>query len=309
MRIAEKIGESIYGKVSTFDPWGHTLALSRTALVLAALLTLLFNDSSVVFRPIVGSPDIPSCIGASKLSIFCLFADHLELARWISIAILLVTLTGFYPAFTCILHWWVSFSFISTATIVDGGDQVASVLTLLLIPICLLDKRKNHWHQNQFTHSNTQKIIAFSTLQVIKIQVAFIYFQACVSKLNVSEWVDGTAVYYWFLNPMFGVTADVQPIFTWVLSNPIIVVLITWSALLLEFMIFVVFTLPEKHPMRKYMLIAGLAFHFFIMSIHGLVSFFFSMAGALIIYLLPTQFNIKQLRKAKPKTVVEQSAI
>ncbi|RAW03473.1 hypothetical protein [Pseudochryseolinea flava] len=189
----------------------------------------------------------------------------------------------------------------TTATIVDGGDQVVTVLTLLLIPICLLDRRRNHWHVNTYQHNASLRLVAYSTLVVIKIQVAYIYFQACVSKFSVSEWADGTAVYYWFLNPMFGVTTDTQPIFVWVLSKPVPVTVLTWGALFVEFLIFAVFTLKENHPLKRYVFLLGIAFHFVIMLIHGLVSFFFSMAGALIIYLLPSHTTMPFKRDSTSK--------
>ena len=40
------------------------------------------------------------------------------------------------------------------------------------------------------------------------------------------------------------------------------------------------------------MLILGISFHFSIFVIHGLFSFFFAMAAALILYLIPAGFNV-----------------
>lgn len=53
------------------------------------------------------------------------------------------------------------------------------------------------------------------------------------------EWVDGTAVYYWFLNPMFGVTDGSKPFVVSILFNPVAVVVVTCGALVLEFLIFI----------------------------------------------------------------------
>ncbi|RAW03474.1 hypothetical protein [Pseudochryseolinea flava] len=110
MSVIGKLGKYFDERVSNFTPWDNTLGFCRTSLALATLITLLFNESATVFRPIVGSPDIPSCIGVSKFSLFCLLHDNLEVARWISIGILTITIIGFYPAVTCIFHWWVTFS-------------------------------------------------------------------------------------------------------------------------------------------------------------------------------------------------------
>jgi len=298
--MIESIGKYFYSKIAGFEPWGLTLALCRTALAIATLVTLLFNGTGDVFRPILGSPNIPSCVGISQISIYCLLNGHLDVARWISIGILVVTISGYYPRITCVLHWWVTFSFISCATIVDGGDQIASVLTLLLIPLCLLDPRVNHWNANDRDMSPGKRLFAYFTFQVIRLQIAFIYFQACVSKFSVTEWVDGTAVYYWFLNPMFGVSSHIKPFLTFLLSKPLIVAAMTWGALAMEFIIFLCIMLRFSHPVKKYVFIAGVLFHGMIMVIHGLVSFFFSMSAALIIYLLPLRPDLSFFQKRRP---------
>jgi len=70
----------------------------------------------------------------------------LVLMKWLAILVLLFVIIGYFQKIACLLHWWVSFSFLYSATIIDGGDQIASILTFLLIPICFLDNRKNHWN-------------------------------------------------------------------------------------------------------------------------------------------------------------------
>ena len=36
---------------------------------------------------------------------------------------------------TAIPHWWISWSFITSVTVQDGGDQITAVLSLLLVPV------------------------------------------------------------------------------------------------------------------------------------------------------------------------------
>ncbi len=77
----------------------------------------------------------------------------------------------------------------SSATIVNGGDQLTAVITFLLIPICLSDDRKNHWANpgNAIPKSLWKRILltnSFIAHQIIRLQIAFVYFNGFTSKLG-----------------------------------------------------------------------------------------------------------------------------
>ncbi|MFK7799317.1 MAG: hypothetical protein AB8E82_17840 [Aureispira sp.] len=36
---------------------------------------------------------------------------------------------------TSILHWWITFSYMHTSALVEGGEQIASIMTLAFIPL------------------------------------------------------------------------------------------------------------------------------------------------------------------------------
>lgn len=300
------LNKSFNSEASKFQ-WTNVYGLARTFLALGTLLTLCFNDVGILFRQGVGVEEFPSCIGPSAYSLFCFFSHDLVLAKGISIVILLSVISGFYPRITGILHWWVSFSFMNSSLIVDGGDQVTAVLTLLILPICLTDGRRNHW-QNATSPVeipslglNIRQIVAFSTLWIIRIQVAFIYFHAGIAKLEVEEWANGTALYYWFNNTMLGASDWLSPILNLMTSNAVFVSFSTWGILLLEILLFAAIFMRKKD--REKLLIVGIVFHFGIILIFGLVSFFCAMAAALILYLRPFEktfsFNVV---KTKQKT-------
>gem|GEM_PF-5738772 len=59
--------------------------------------------------------------------------------------------------------------------------------------------------------------------------------------------------------------------------------IINWSVIIFELTLFGAFFMPPKR--RVFLLLPALCFHFLILVLHGLVSFFFSAAGLLIIYL------------------------
>jgi antimicrobial peptide system SdpB family protein len=123
-------------------------------------LTLIFNETGILFRPGSGMPNYPVCQGVGILGIFCNFNPYLEVARWISVIILLVVASGWRPRYTALFHWWISFSLQTSAITVDGGDQVTAVLTFLLLPIALTDKRKWHW-QSVSAEENQENIDSF----------------------------------------------------------------------------------------------------------------------------------------------------
>lgn len=300
MSIITRLAVKIEYFARHYNPWTKVYACARSLLAFGTLITLIFNDSGILFRPTAQFSQAPACIGIAKVSIFCLFNDNLELARFICILLLLIVLTGFYPRITALFHWWVSFSVITTMTIVDGGDQIASVLTLLLIPIAITDNRKNHWNDQPVSNSIYSRILVYSTICVIRLQIAILYFHSSVSKFNVEEWVDGTAVYYWFLDPMFGIPYEKRTILVNMLSNGIFVAALTWGTLILELLIATTLFLPPNHRMRRLLLPVGLLFHIGILLIHGLVSFFFSMAASLILLLIPaTSTSLSNYRKSK----------
>lgn len=279
-------------------PWTNVYGLARSLLAFGTLATLLVHDADFLFRPLgIEQYETGNNIYLLRWSLFTMLSgENLELARWLSIVLLLFVISGWQPRITGPLHWWVSFSFASSCVIVDGGDQVTAILTLLLLPICLTDGRKWHWQQSPVkvlsnTRNKTSGFIATSSLWVIKLQVAVIYFIAATAKLSVPEWSNGTALYYWFLHPIFGFSEWLQPLFLGILVQPIGVTLLTWGVLILEIILFAGFFMAVKH--RKKLLVIGLLFHFGIVVVHGLFSFFFAMSAALILYLWPLHQSFK----------------
>ena len=291
------------------NPWTNVYGFVRSLLALGTLCTLVLNDMGTLFRPVAGQTDCPACVGLAQYSLFCWLGD-LELARWVCVGILTLVLIGIYPRLTALLHVYVGFSFMSTAVLVDGGDQVTLVLSFLLLPLALTDPRTWHWSSGPDSEGTSygfrlRKLIALTSYPLLRIQVALIYFEACVGKFRVPEWADGTALYYWVSNPTFGLSPEVHGLLLPLLANRWCIVLLTWSVLFLEGGLFLGLTLEPKY--RRYLLWAGLSFHFMIILIHGLPTFFMAMAAALIIFLRPfyqpftTSFALNRLQKIVPQ--------
>jgi len=164
-------------------------------------------------------------------------------------------------------------------------------LTLFLIPLTLLDRRINHWYEPKLT-SYRQNFIAKIIFFILLIQVAVIYLQAGVEKLYLcKEFVDGTAVYYWFNHNIFGLPEWLRPAVNSLLKYPIIMAFTTWGTVIFEIVMFgIVFSSP---PVRRKFLWAAIIFHLSILFFFGLFSFFFAMMGCIILYCLPWDEQIE----------------
>lgn len=274
-------------------------SLSRSLICIGTLITLVFNDVSTLFGNKINNN---SDFFHIKYNFFSLFGENLVFGKVLAIIILLIVIIGYYPRFTGLLHFYITYSFFLACDVVDGGDHIASNLTLLLCPLCLLDGRKNQWsRESSFLIGNNtfDSIIKRTFVLLICIQVCSIYLHAFVGKLFVEEWINGTAVYYWFTHSYFGVNPFFLDPVRQVLSNDIIVLSITWGTLIFEFLLAACLILPKNDHKRILFLILGICFHLAIVFIHGLVSFYFVMAAALVLYLIPfdLQVSLNEINK------------
>ncbi len=272
-------------KFSSRNVWGNYLGLSRSSIAFGTFLTLVFNPLAEL---ITGSGPSTDPLG---ISIFTILSQHLTLAKVISLSILALVVIGWRPRYTSVFHWWITYSFASSANIIDGGDHISVILTSLLLPLCLTDSRKWHWQSLENINTTTIKFAATSitaqiAIFIIKIQISFIYLHSAVAKTRVTEWMDGTALYYWFKHPVFGGNDFILPILSPLINNEFISTYLTWFVIIFEFFLFAGIFMDNK--LKPFFMALAISFHFLIFLIHGLSSFFFTMSGALILYFAPT---------------------
>lgn len=266
----------------------NVYGIARTLLAIGTLSTLLFNKKSTLFLYGLENDLQVEPTSITKISLFFLI-DNYNIALSISIFILLLVITGIYPRLTGVFHWWVSYSLSVSSYLVDGGDQIAALLTFFLIPITLLDRRKNHWSR-PITLNYTPSLFLFFTTILLKLQVAIIYFHAGIAKLFVPEWLNGSAVYYWFNSQNFGAPQWFLYLADPFLRSPFIITMITWGTMFFEIILFASIFI-QNFRIKKYLFWSGITFHFLILLVHGLFSFFFSMSGALILLLIYPTLN------------------
>lgn len=306
----------MFNKINTFavqfssnkKPWTNVYGLARALIALSTLVTLLFNDVSTLFKPVAGFMEYPSC-SVYSISVFCLVPNdylYLNVMKWIAIIILIMVISGWRPRYTGVLHWWIASSIQNTAVTLDGGEQVAVVLTFLLIPITILDNRK--WHWTTIAEENIKKtrphatIIASVFLLAIRLQMAIIYFQAAIAKVKNPEWIDGTALYYYLNDPMLGLNNTLKVLFNPILNSSL-VVLPTWGTILLELALGSGLLASKKY--RNILLLSGISLHISIALIMGLYSFSTIMCAGLILAFYPSEKPINIFKSKELSNSIE----
>lgn len=262
--------------------------VGRSLLALCTLIAIGFNDPVDLFTPTYALNPLYEQFTFSKISIFYLLSNHLFFAKFLSVIILLSVIIGLLPRITCFLHWWISYSFAAGSFIFDGGDQIAEILALLLIPILVTDDSFFQWNKKNKIRSfgYYKNFHVFAWLLIVQIQMCVLYFHSSIGKFSLTEWGNGTAVYYWFTDPDVGMPNYLIPFLLPLIKSSWGVMLISWGTLVIEFMLFLSFFI-RKPGFNRSVLLLGILFHFSIGMVHGLWSFFFAMAGGLILYLSP----------------------
>ncbi|QFQ97531.1 hypothetical protein F9278_16390 [Streptomyces phaeolivaceus] len=274
-----------------FDPRTNVYGLMRTLIAVGMFATLTLTPAAALFHPVAGTKDAPYCDGLSAISGFCVGGDALglDVRRCLLAAVLIPVMIGWRPRFWVIPHWWVAFSVVSSLSLPDGGDTVAVILTLAIVPFGLVDDRTWHWSTKGGSKSLSGSAAAFCyvTHWAIRIQVAGIYFQSSVAKFGVAEWADGTALAYWLNDPSFGLLPLWKPAMQPLLENGYTVAALTWGVLVMELTL--AFSLFWKAEVRRKTFWLGITLHAGIALFMGLFSFAFIMFGALVIaYQVPT---------------------
>lgn len=272
----------------------NSITLGRTLLALSTLSTLLFNSTSDLFpsyhlEKIAGREEF-----IYKYNFFLIF-DNPLIPQVLAIVFLLIIIGGIFPRITCFIQTYISYSLFHSLLVVEGGDQINAILALLLIPICCLDKRLFAWKTTSihtYSSKNIFLINAFCAVFFIKIQMAILYLNAGVEKLASNEWANGTAIYYWFNNNTFGANNFIASLYGFLFENDLSVTVINFGVILLEIVLFLSLVINQR---AKYLLfLAAVIFHFFIIIVHGLPSFFFSMTAGLMLYLWNNELTIKE---------------
>lgn len=224
----------------------------------------------------------------SKFGLFCLGngAGILDLTLWLAVAVLALIVVGFAPAATAVPHWYVTWSFMTSSTAVDGGEHLSANLTLILIPLVLMDRRLWHWSKDVHYEKRNSwvKYVAYCALGLFIMKVMGAYFQASVAKFGVLEWSDGTALWYWMQNPTFSPTAPFGDFARAVLQFLPVTIAATYGTLILQLSLVPAAFYPGTA--RRTLLVLAVLFHLGIAATMGLWSFSLIMIAADLLLLI-----------------------
>lgn len=264
-------------------PWNQTVALARALLALSTMIPLATTDPSTLFLGAAPRDDV--CSSLALPNMFCLLEpSQYWFGSTVSLISLALVIVGVLPQVTCWAHAYVAFCFATAVTTPVGGDQVAQNLTLLLIPICVTWPGVSMWKPVLPRPAiGWREIVAWSGMVAVSIQAVTVYTVAFISKLAVMEWADGTALYYWFSDPMFGPAGWLGDGALALSANPWLVGAATFGSLAVEACLAVAFLYGRRG--KLYALCVGIAFHAVIAVIMGLYSFSLAMIALLILYL------------------------
>lgn len=273
--------------ISGFDHRTRWFAAGRTILGLGPLLTLLATPMAAFVVP-VGTESGVRCGGVRSASVLCLGPDEigLEPRRWLLIAIYAAVVAGVLPRLVGPLHLWAAYSLSVSFTLPDGGESIGVIVAAILLPLTLVDGRRNHWHRPDRPLNGHQAAVAAATEFLLRVQLAYVYLDAGISKMGVTDWANGTAEYYIAHDRSFGVAGPIRPFWLWIVSMPAGTLAVTWLAIGAEITIGVL--LLGSRRWRTTCLAMDVALHVGIILTIGLWSFSLVMLGSAMMAANPT---------------------
>ena len=300
--MLSSLHQRMTGAIASFDS-RLSVQMGRSLIALAQLSILLFTSWSSLTPDIVGQDISPHCVGVTRGSLFCLDRTPDELfARMGAVLVLLLVVSGFLPAVSGFLHAWVSFSLSTSIGLPDGGDAAAAVTTLMIAFLTLRDLQWNAWrHRPRASSSRALDGVAWGSWWILRVQIAFIYFESGLSKFGTADWVNGSALYYVVRDPSFGasgMTGDVARALT---EIPLGTAVLTWGTIALE--VAVGALLLGGPEARRVALGLVIALHVGIIVFVGLWSFAVVMVGAVLVATAPKRRSLHHHgRLPLPKT-------
>ncbi|MCE6995294.1 hypothetical protein LZG04_10795 [Saccharothrix sp. S26] len=290
--------------INRAEPRGVPLAVGRSLLAAAGLLTILFSSDSVLFVRTAELPDGMRCAGVRAASLWCVMGpteSGLLVSRVLAVAVLVLVLVGFSPKWTCVPHWYVSFSLAAAMDMANGGDTIAQVATMLLVPICLGDDRVSQWRPVLRPLAPSWRGSAFAAHLGLRGQLCLIYLGAVTAKLMDPLWRHGAAMNIVAHHPQYGFPASVRELLSPALNSYWFVAVLSWSVIGAQVAIALLILGRRKH--RLIALVLGCGLHLGIMFLMSLMSF-----GMVMIALLIISFaSATPLRRAdQPSVATEQ---
>jgi antimicrobial peptide system SdpB family protein len=264
-----------------FEPRSIQFGAARSIVAAAQLSVFVFNPVDLLQPAIPGDLEGVRCGGIGHASLWCFgppTGAWPHVARAVCIIVLVVSASGYRPRFTCVPHWYVAFSMTAGLSVTNGGDHVAQILLMLMIPACLGDDRTWHWQPPATPIPASLHGSAYAAQCVLRLQAAVIYLEAGLAKVVVPEWRAGTALTAVAHHPTYGFP---QPLLQLAESGSVPwLALGTWSAMGAELATGLL--ILGGYRARRCALAVGSLLHTTILVTMGLASFEVIMIALLI---------------------------
>ncbi|MFJ9906236.1 sporulation-delaying protein SdpB family protein [Streptomyces sp. NPDC101152] len=259
----------------------------RTVMAAAQLSVLLLTPVKALLIPVVSMGEYPRCDGVRAASALCIGNDAVgtEPRRWLLIVVFAVVASGYQPRWTAIPHAWATYSVAVSIAVPDGGESIGMIMALLMTPIALADDRTWHWQTPTTEPRQSWQAVTLAAFLAIRVQVAYLYLDSAISKFGVADWANGTAEYYFLRDNMFGVARPWDSLFLSMSKSSLVVVALTWGALIIELAIGVCVLASDRW--RKAALAMDIVLHGSIILTMGLWSFATVMIGSAIVCATP----------------------
>lgn len=266
---------AVAAKVARFEPQRRLLSLARSLLALAQLSELLGTRQNVLFLDPPGAGRGTRCSGVESISLWCATSGVTHtytLGTVIAIAVLVAVAVGYSPRHTCVPHWYVAFSISVDVTVTNGGDGVAEITTMLLIAICLGDRRTWAWQDPRVRPVEAAwRGSAYAAHLVLRVQITVIYANAALAKLLHPAWRHGFAVRLLVEDPAFGPAMGVRDFADRILAVPLVTPTLTYGVIGME--IAIAISMWFGGPGRRRGLALACLLHGAIIVVMGLFSF------------------------------------
>lgn len=260
------------------DSREFVLNCATTLIYLSLALSLLFTSPDLALNRSEASRE-QVCSGPMALNAYCI--APFGLVRWVSVFVFTTVLVGFRSWTLLFAAVFMAWSFSSYNVLLEGGDQIAGNLSLLLLPYLMVASNAGDARR---VSPGVSQIATDVSLWAIRFQAVAIYGQAAIDKIRRPEWYDGTAMYYWARGstlqqgePWFSLmqTATSVQIFTNAL---------TWGVIVLELCLALAILMTRR--VRTVLFFLGILFHLGIAVYYGLVTFSIAAAAVLTVSLL-----------------------
>lgn len=270
---------ALRNNVFRFDVYSRRTQIGRSLIALSQLLTLTLTNWSNLTTEVAGRTPTEYCHGPRAISVFCVGGPGVpvESGRWIGVAILALVIAGIFPPAVSALHAWVAISMQLSLSLPDGGEAVAAFATVLIIPIVLADRRICAWVPRPRPVPGHWSAISYAASLTLCIQLAGIYFESGLAKLAVTDWANGTALYYDLRDPSFGASGITGVILRAISNQAWGTAALTWGTIAIETAIAVAMVSASRY--KQYALVAIIVLHVGILLAMGLWSFSLIMIG------------------------------